>query len=593
MAFIDLRSQLVRYTEDGSTYVNPENPSPQTLIEKPFDFKYNLATNRTTDLERFLKFLKTSSGLKFQANYAILQQSQQELNQKVAASQNGSTRAGNFLRAAGTRALGTFLGNVGFTANIAKQIPVMGTGVHFVNNTSGRYYIDSTAGSSKVVKDLFNNFLRNVGITGGKSNPLPNFDPEGSGRVTSILKDAESDYRPAYNYEEDYQGKERTRNLIGGKYDGPPLPGKSSFESKFNLPIDNSLIEQAIVPNTGALKGTGVGTGSDNSDLRNYKNKYEKVKGKLVGKNIERLSAVNPSSIVAPDGKAYTVKNTLDKKFGVGKNTIAGLDIIESTTLDTTLEEETAIQEAYGEQIIPFSFTSITPDKSSTIFFNAFLDSYRDGFQGTWNGTQYIGRGEQFYTYQGFGRDINFSFKVAAFNEGQLKNMYRKLNSLAGTTAPNYSSEGNFMRGTLTRLTIGDLIYRLNGFVSSIGLNWNTTYPWEIDVNQKKSLNKVPHLLDVEVSFTPIHNFNVKSDLDFEAGEGYFGAKLRTTKSEVNRLTPAGITPIQPQLPKVSNFTIPKKTVGIVEGEQGSFGGPFDQGDFVNIDDLPDSAFEI
>ena len=143
--------------------------------------------------------------------------------------------------------------------------------------------------------------------------------------------------------------------------------------------------------------------------------------------------------------------------------------------------------------------------------------------------------------------------------EDQLKNMYRKLNMLAATTAPSYSKEGNFMRGTLTRVTIGDLLYRQNGFISGVTLTWNTTYPWEIDVSNKKTLNKVPHLLDVSVTFTPIHDFNVKSDLDFENGEGYFGAKLRTTKKTVNSIKPTGLQSFPTSLPTATIPNIQRK----------------------------------
>ena len=603
--FHDARSQRVRYDTNGSTQVDPQNPSPNTLIQKPFGFRYNPVTSTTTDVERFTKFLGTSSGGRFQANYAILQQSQQELNQKVAsANKPGGTQAGNLLRRATTRILGTFLGNVGFTANLAKQIAVNGTGTHFINNTSGRFYIDNVGGSGGVAKQLFKGFLKNtfnIDSTGFKGEL--GFDPEGSGKIESNLKDKESYFQGNY-FSANNTGNTGDFNKLATKVKDL-LQGVKNPIASLKTRLNASLGKSSNPLNALGKDNTGNTIAFESDKLGFYEDLYNAVQG-VRGKKAPTGALVSPSipnrlnntrfnSIIAPDGKGYTIKNTLASKFGAGNNSIAGLDVIESTTIDTTLEEETSIQNAYGEQLLPFSFSSITPDKSSTMFFNAFLDSYSDSYQGTWNGTQYIGRAEQFYTYQGFGRDINFGFKVAAFNEDQLKNIYRKLNMLAGTTAPSYSKEGNFMRGTLTRISIGDLLYRQNGFISGVDLSWNTTYPWEIDVSNKKSINKVPHLLDVSVRFTPIHNFNVKSDLDFEGGEGYFGAKLRTTKSGVNRITPAGIAPIPPALPTVSKFTIPKPPtrIGTVEVGQGAFGGPFDQGDYVNIDDLPDSAFKL
>ena len=220
---IDSRSQRVRYDTEGSIHVNPDNPSPNSLISKPFNFSYNPITSRTTDLQRFVKFLGTAGGSKFQQNYAILQQSQQELNRNVdKANKEGGSKAGNFLRQVGARALGTILGNVGFTANIAKQIPVNGTGTHFINNTSGRFYLDNVGGSGGVAKQLFKNFLKNTVNLDTESSPGEiGFDPEGSGKVVSRLKERVSNYRSAGS---------------GGSFDGGGIPeGIAKLKAKFSL----------------------------------------------------------------------------------------------------------------------------------------------------------------------------------------------------------------------------------------------------------------------------------------------------------------------------------------------------------------------
>ena len=547
--YYDGRSQRVRFETNGSTQVNPENPSPNTLIQKPFGFRYNPVTSRTTDVERFTKFLGTSSGGRFQANYAILQQSQQELNQKVAsANREGGSFVGNLLRRTGARILGTFLGNIGFTANLAKQIAVNGTGTHFINNTSGRFYIDNVGGSGGVAKQLFKSFLKNtfnLDSTGVKGEL--GFDPEGSGKVESNLKDRSSFLR----FDEDNLNNYFSGDNNGNTGDFNKLASKArDFLNGVKNPV--GALKSRLNASLGKVRNPLSALGKDNSGntlnsdllgtekLGFYEDLYNAVQGTrdkkapvgaLVDLNVVgRTGNTRFNSIVAPDGKAYTVKNTLAGKFGKDASkagdSITGKDFFESTTLDNTLEDEQELKELFDSQFIPFSFHVITPDKSISLLFNAFLDSYSDSYQGTWNGTQYIGRAEQFYTYQGFGRDINFDFKVAAFRKEDLNPMYRKLNMLAGTTAPSYSAEGNYMRGTLTRITIGDLLFRQNGYISGIDLSWSTTYPWEIDVDKEKKVSKVPHLLDVSVKFTPIHNFNVKSDLDFVKGQKYFGTKL-------------------------------------------------------------------
>ena len=58
------------------------------------------------------------------------------------------------------------------------------------------------------------------------------------------------------------------------------------------------------------------------------------------------------------------------------------------------------------------------------------------------------------------------------------------------------------MRGTFARITLGDLFYKLPGFVNNVSLSWDIAYPWEIDSDSLR----VPHILNVDVSYTPIHD---------------------------------------------------------------------------------------
>jgi hypothetical protein len=79
------------------------------------------------------------------------------------------------------------------------------------------------------------------------------------------------------------------------------------------------------------------------------------------------------------------------------------------------------------------------------------------------------------------------------------------------------------MRGTLTEITLGDYLYRQEGFMSSISLTWETGYPWEIDLDNEQ-LPKVPTILNVNCSFTPIHKFNATSTPNFR-NEVYIGGE--------------------------------------------------------------------
>jgi len=61
------------------------------------------------------------------------------------------------------------------------------------------------------------------------------------------------------------------------------------------------------------------------------------------------------------------------------------------------------------------------------------------------------------------------------------------------------------MKGTLTKITIADYLKDVTGFISSVGLSWDVNSPWEI--NSDDDTPRVPHILTVNISFTPIHDF--------------------------------------------------------------------------------------
>ena len=59
------------------------------------------------------------------------------------------------------------------------------------------------------------------------------------------------------------------------------------------------------------------------------------------------------------------------------------------------------------------------------------------------------------------------------------------------------------MKGTLTKITIGDYLKQVSGFISSVGLSWDLAHSWELQEEGKR----LPHILSCNVSFTPIHDF--------------------------------------------------------------------------------------
>jgi hypothetical protein len=110
-----------------------------------------------------------------------------------------------------------------------------------------------------------------------------------------------------------------------------------------------------------------------------------------------------------------------------------------------------------------------------------------------------MGRGEDFFIYQGYSRTIGFGFRVAVENPKDLVPLYNKLNALASQVYPDYS-QGGVMRTSVTRVTVGDYLYRVPGFIESVNITVNQDSSWEINDGYQ-----LPHYLDVQIAFKPIH----------------------------------------------------------------------------------------
>ncbi len=114
-----------------------------------------------------------------------------------------------------------------------------------------------------------------------------------------------------------------------------------------------------------------------------------------------------------------------------------------------------------------------------------------DNYSADWQSQKYMGRGENFYKYQGFDRNISLSWTVAAQSKQELIPMYQKLNYLASVTAPSYSTTG-YMGGNLISLTIGGYLYEQVGIMTGLTLDVPTESPWEIGIPDNTNIRFVP-----------------------------------------------------------------------------------------------------
>jgi hypothetical protein len=193
-----------------------------------------------------------------------------------------------------------------------------------------------------------------------------------------------------------------------------------------------------------------------------------------------------------------TGKNLVSYKNGSG---IGPVDKINAAAVGTDLSNDDLVQ---------FRIKGITGTNIQTLAFRAFLGSISDSYSATLNTQQYVGRGENFYTYGGQSRKISLSWTVAALSREELIPMYKRLSYLASMTAPIYSN--GFMQGPLVSLTIGGYIYDLPGYIEGFSLEMAEDSTWEIAINPDGSkddtISQLTHVIKVSgFNFQPIPNY--------------------------------------------------------------------------------------
>ena len=203
---------------------------------------------------------------------------------------------------------------------------------------------------------------------------------------------------------------------------------------------------------------------------------------------------------------------------------------------DQILEELSARE---LKDMVNFRFEVINYNSLSSdlIVFRAFIDGYSDRYSANHNTVKYNGRAEEFYTYNSFNRDISIDFKIAAQSRHEMRPLYRKLNYLVAQTAPSYSNTSGRIQTPYVNLTMGDYFNNIPGVITAVNIGWKQDYTWEIALDKRTTETEeidaggnpvvvstttgqdsqmlvLPHVLDVSVSFQPIHSFTPRNDLN-------------------------------------------------------------------------------
>tara|TARA_R110000796_G_scaffold2439_1_gene9664 strand:- start:26 stop:1177 length:1152 start_codon:yes stop_codon:yes gene_type:complete len=212
--------------------------------------------------------------------------------------------------------------------------------------------------------------------------------------------------------------------------------------------------------------------------------------------------------------------NTLRLNYGIKASEMVAVDKINAQIMYSgSVAQDTTIAK---NDLVKFRIAAIdnnSPSQALYMHFRAFVDSFSDSYTADWQGFKYSGRGENLYHYNGFDRQISLGFTVYAQSKAELIPMYKKLNYLASTLAPDYTAAG-FMRGNIVRLTLGGYLYEQPGFISGMTFEAPQESSWEIAINEEgssdSSVKELPFMIRVTgMSFTPIHEFlpsKIRSD---------------------------------------------------------------------------------
>jgi hypothetical protein len=309
------------------------------------------------------------------------------------------------------------------------------------------------------------------------------------------------------------------------------------------------------------IKGSkdGINTGAAASSIENLdQSSILSISPSYISMSIEkRIGLGDPGSIITStqtgNRNSINLKNvynyTLASGNGVPEDYKIALDKITAGGIYTA---GTAIHNQYspgdrhaGNDLVKFSIGVIqnnSTNSSSFMHFRAFIDSFSDSYSSNWGSYNYVGRGDKFYNYEGFERTINLSFTVFAQSKAELIPMYKKLNYLASSLAPDYSNSG-FMKGNLHKLTIGGYLFDQVGIIKSITYDIPEETPWEIGIDEvggeDTSVKELPHMIKVtNITFVPIQHFLPRVANPDNQKDTRYIALAANTSNEYTNYTP-------------------------------------------------------
>lgn len=238
-------------------------------------------------------------------------------------------------------------------------------------------------------------------------------------------------------------------------------------------------------------------------------------------------------------GENKTFFSKKDKIFGILNNgkleASDRVDRITAAPLYTTDDVPSSISSQPLQDTVLFKIVKIDNSgkgNNTIINFRSYISGLGDNYKADWGSFKYMGRGENFYFYNGFDRDISLSFQVPVMSKYEQQSVFTKLNYLASLMAPDYVTTGTsnqgFMRGNIVKLTVGDYLIDVPGVLMGVNYKIDDEAGWDIARNSEGILKQgniglndpnadtggwvMPKLITVDgFVFKPIHTFIPKT----------------------------------------------------------------------------------
>jgi hypothetical protein len=231
----------------------------------------------------------------------------------------------------------------------------------------------------------------------------------------------------------------------------------------------------------------------------------------------------NPSLYLVPDDaniKPSYFSPKINRSFGsqtyFPARTRNGIQKIVNPNLAISPDSNTINNMSNTGDIIDFAFSLINndnPGQDTTFSFRAYIEDFSDTFNGEWDTYKYVGRGENFYKYKGFNRDMSISFVVPAISRADIITNYQKINALIWAVMPDYSEKG-LMRGQLAKFTMGDYLRDSLVVIRNISLtpimdmgfelNMDPTDTVRLYETSDEYVGQLPKGIKVQCNITPL-----------------------------------------------------------------------------------------